>query len=113
MAKETTATIAQWQRETFGHQTPEGCISRANKEMSELLEKICRKRLHTQSQADYSLDILIEAADVIITLCDLPSTLGHTSPIWKIVEHKMVINRERKWNVDSRGRGQHVPEPGE
>lgn len=87
---ETFETIRQWANDTFGTATVDRTIERAREEFDELMEP--------------DADKLEEAADVVITLCNLPGLAA-------AVERKMAKNRRRTWNVRGDGTGYHIDPP--
>jgi hypothetical protein len=86
---ETADSIRQWAVDTFGEATPSRTVERAHEEFDELL-LACTPQ-----------DTLAEAADVVITLCNLPGLAAE-------IDRKMGINRARVWNVKGDGTGYHV-----
>jgi len=52
----------------------------------------------------------MEAADVVIVLNRLAHVCGFE--LNDLVDHKMAINRQRKWKLDGTGHGHHVRQPG-
>jgi len=86
---ETWASINQWCDDTFGPATIPQIIERAKEEFAEL---------ETEG-ADHA----IEAADVVICLCRIPGFA-------EALEHKMAINRRRKWRLTGNGTGYHIPD---
>lgn len=89
MTVETFDTIRQWAHDTFGVAAPERTIDRANEEMVELID------------AEDPQHIVEEAADVVITLCNLPG-------LAEAIEAKMKVNRARKWLICGDGTGYHA-----
>lgn len=94
---ETSRTIADWGRETFGDAKPRTLALRAREELDELIQAIEAK--------DSDDDIVIEAADVTILLHRLAGTLG--TELAEAVNTKMEINRKREWVKSGDGTGQH------
>ena len=98
MAKETSKTIAQWGRETFGDAVSVKTYAlRAQEELSELIEAI--------ESGEPDKDIAHEAADVTILLHRITGTLG--IELNDAMDTKMAINRKRDWTSSSNGVGQH------
>lgn len=92
---ETFDTIRDWAVSTFGPAAIARTIDRANEEMTELLE--------AEGIRDEA-EVLEEAADVVITLANLPG-------LQAAVNAKMAKNRARQWKVMGDGTGYHVKEP--
>lgn len=92
--QETFETIRQWAVSTFGEATMLRIAQRADEEMWELLVAA-----HSADDAA----TLEEAADVVITLCNLPG-------LQAAIDAKMAKNRARKWKVMGDGTGYHVKE---
>lgn len=96
--KENFETISQWADETFGPSTTNLRIAtRANKEMGELLTAL--------SINDSDQKAVEECADIHIVLCRIVRNLGGNFD--EAIERKMQINREREWELDGSGHGQH------
>lgn len=103
-SRETEETIYSWQLNTFGNGATDLAIAkRAAKEMAELVEKL-------ESGAPL-FEVLVEAADVDITLVQLFGKYGMSKAAF--VDHKMGINRNRVWARTADGCSQHVPQPGD
>lgn len=96
--QETFETIRQWAVSTFGPANMVRTVDRAGEEFDELLAETDRYF------AGYPANVLEEAADVVITLCNLPG-------LQAAIDAKMAKNRARKWNVMGDGTGYHVKEP--
>lgn len=97
----TQETISRWAEETFGPAGSNASVAaRANREMSELIQKLAANDAHPEAAA--------EVADVLIVLYRLATRLG--SNLHEEVDRKMAINRQREWTLDGDGHGQHVPE---
>ncbi len=89
--------ICTWVSETFGDAGPNASVAaRANKEMSELLSKLCFDN-HDPGAAE-------ECADVAIVLFRLANRLG--VDLLTEVERKFEINQNRDWTT-------RRPEPGD
>lgn len=101
--RETQATISRWAEETFG---PAGsnarAISRANREMAELLEHVTSDDRHPEAAE--------EIADIVIVLSRVMTRLG--VDLQTEIDRKMAKNRARKWRLDGTGHGYHVKEEG-
>lgn len=99
-ARETQRTISDWANATFGPSSSNArCASRANNEMSELVDALVSDDQHPKA--------IEEAADVVIVLYRLVDRMG--GDMHAAIDAKMKINRERRWTIAS-GHGQHVPE---
>lgn len=99
---ETQKTINEWAMVTFG---PVKNLHRAIDRMVEEVNEL-------QDQAEADIDdfdkISNECADILITLYQVASTFGFD--LHACVDHKMQINRGRKWKIAGDGTGQHVKE---
>lgn len=99
---ETQRSINDWAIETFGHiKNPQTAIDRMLKEVREL-EKLSR-----YNDAAYE-EMVDECADILITLYRVMEVLGYN--LHACVDHKMQINRARKWKLNGDGTGQHIKE---
>lgn len=97
---ETQRTISDWATKTFGHPTPEVAIRRMLKEAKELESKLAEGA---------SYDVLAdEIADVFITGYKAMDTMGFNT--YACIDHKMHINRGRRWKLNGDGTGQHIEE---
>jgi len=94
---ESSASITQWGRETFGPVTDlKALVLRAAEEFEELSVAI-----------DHSPGNLgDEAADVAILLHRLLGELG--LDLNQAIDQKMACNRQRKWAHQGDGTGQHI-----
>lgn len=128
MTRETTASIAAWQTETFGAATttwgridrsdeamrgamwlaksldltvPRPSLSRAIRAAEELAELI---RMLVIDDADP--DAAMEVADVTIVLAGISAALGVEQS--EQIDAKMQINRARRWDLTGDGHGQHI-----
>lgn len=128
--KETTASIAAWQNETFGPATttweridrsdekmrgamwraktadlsiPRPNLSRAIRAAEELAELI-----ETLVENDNDPHACTEVADVQIVLAGIPAVHGQEQS--DLVDAKMAVNRARRWTTTGDGHGQHVKE---
>ena len=104
--KETQLTISDWGHKTFGY--PKNyvtIIKRMLKECKELEELIDNNAHFNDALCD---DIVDECADIYIVMCHVMTTIGYD--LHACVDHKMEINRARKWNINGDGTGQHVKE---
>lgn len=129
--RETSATIAQWQNETFGPATttwervdrsdglmrgalwnakcadltvPRPNLSRAIRAVEELAEMI---ELLVLDDADPRA--VTEVADVHIVIAGIIAAHGKEQA--EIVDAKMAVNRARRWNLTGDGHGQHEDDP--
>ena len=99
---ETQKTVNDWAIKTFGRiKNPQTAIDRMLKEVREL-EKLSR-----YNDAAYE-KMADECADILITLYRVIEVLGYN--LHSCVDHKMEINRARKWKLNNDGTGQHVEE---
>ena len=108
MQLENSESIGKW-REQFGRTSLARLVIRANKEMSELLDKVVL--LDGDISPNDEIEIAKEIADVIICLHAASAYLGREA--YDDVDAKMKINRARKWVADGKGCAQHVPGTGE
>lgn len=131
--KETTASIAQWQNETFGPATTTWeRVDRGDEAMRGAMwhaktaivdePAVPRPNLSRAIRAAEELAELIEAliiddndpragtevADVQIVLAGIPGALGLEQA--DLVDAKMAVNRARRWSTAGDGHGQHVKE---
>jgi NTP pyrophosphatase (non-canonical NTP hydrolase) len=97
--KEDQKTISSWGKDTFGvAKSPALLVKRAAEEMRELLEAV--------ESAEKLKGIPQELADVMVVL--LQAANDYNTDLLGAVEHKMQINRNRKWKITEDGVGQHV-----
>lgn len=102
---ETQATVAAWADVTFGEAHSMALVAvRANKEMTELLEKAVAFDQHCSGETASAC--AEECADVVIILMRLCRNVG--CDLLEEIEKKMAINRARKWKLDGFGHGYHV-----
>lgn len=97
---EDQRTISDWATKEFGYPTPERAITRMLEEVEEL-------KAEFQTTFDYE-KIMNECADIYITMCQVAITLGYN--LHACIDHKMEINRHRKWTRKEDGTGYHVKE---
>jgi len=103
---ETQKTIAEWGYKTFGYpKSPIAIINRMLKEVEEL-DELMRNHAHF-NDAIYE-KIADECADIHIVMCQVMTTMGYN--LQACVDHKMHINRNRKWKIAGDGTGQHIKE---
>ena len=100
--EENQKTISEWAIRTFGYPTEERAIARMLEEVEEL------KNIDPKDYNKSFDEISNECADILITLYQVASTFSFD--LQKCVEHKMQINRARKWEIAGDGTGQHVKE---
>jgi hypothetical protein len=99
---ETFDTIRQWAHDTFGQATVHRTVERAGEEWNELMDEIYEPWGDTKPSDALNMDrVLNEAADVVITLCNLPGLAA-------AIDAKMAKNRARQWKVMGDGTGYHV-----
>ena len=84
---ETSRSVADWSRATFGAVDLVDVAKRAAEEMDEL--RVCV----VMREGDDA--ITDEIADVVIVLCRLADECGVN--LWDAVERKMAVNRQRQW----------------
>ena len=101
---ETQKTISDWGIKTFGYpKSTKIVVDRMIKEVNELEE------LSNMDMNDAVYDDMVdECADIYIVLCQVMNTMGYD--LHSCVDHKMYINRARKWKLNQDGTGQHVKE---
>lgn len=99
---ENQKTISEWANSTFGYPTKERSIDRMLDEVDEL------KKLDTLDGKYRFNEVSNECADILITLYQVANTFGFD--LHACVDHKMEINRHRKWKIAGDGTGQHVKE---
>ena len=99
---ENQKTISEWANSTFG---PVKSLKRSIKRMVEEVNE-----LEDQAYVDINdFDkISNECADILITLYQVANTFGFD--LHACVDHKMEINRARKWKIAGDGTGQHIKE---
>lgn len=99
---ETQRTICDWADKTFGFsKDPRSTIERMLKEVRELEDKM-------ESGAATYEELSDEMADVFITGYRVFDMLGYNAQA--CIDHKMEINRARKWKKNGDGTGQHIKE---
>lgn len=100
---ETQQTINEWAVKTFGPVKSEyRSVQRMLQEVKEL-EDICNS-----SGIDDMDEVSNECADILITLYQVATTFGFD--LHACVDHKMQINRARRWKIAGDGTGQHIKE---
>lgn len=100
--KETQKTISEWGVKTFGYpKSPEFILRRMLVECKELEEKLDAGEQNCEKLAD-------EVADIFIVGYQGFTTLGFDAHA--CIDHKMDINRHRKWKLHGDGTAQHVKE---
>jgi hypothetical protein len=99
---ENQKTISEWATKTFGYPTPERSIARMLEEVEEL------QRINLFDHKHSFDEVSNECADIYITMCQIASTFGFD--LHACVDHKMSINRARKWKIAGDGTGQHIKE---
>lgn len=102
---ETSTSIALWAEETFGPATALSTAIRAQKELTELIEKLSDS-VHKR-EVD-PLVIMEEVADVRIVLARVQRFFPGAPTAEEAEDAKMQVNRVRRWRLDGRGHGQHV-----
>jgi hypothetical protein len=128
--RETSASIAAWQNETFGPATT--TLDRVRRSREVLLKAIgaalycdlsiprpnLSRAIRAAEELAELIDLLVtddtdprggaEVADVQIVLAGIPA--WHRQEQRDLVDAKMAINRARRWNLTGDGHGQHVGE---
>lgn len=110
MSLESQRSISDWADTTFGSVLdPFKAIRRSAEEMQEFLQLYNQVKMEDERAPIDYLKILNEAADVVITLYRLAQVFQMDLSI--AVDLKMKINRQRQWQLDGTGHGQHLPAP--
>jgi NTP pyrophosphatase (non-canonical NTP hydrolase) len=100
---ETQKSISEWGVKTFGYPTRARSIARMLDEVGEL------ESIHVGDEnIDKFIEVSDECADILITLYQVANTFGFD--LHACVDHKMQINRARKWKIAGDGTGQHIKE---
>lgn len=100
---ETQKTICDWADRTFGFpKSLEVSIKRMLEEVEEL------KGIDYKSSVTNLEKVADECADIYITLVRVMGTIGYD--LHSCVNHKMQINRARKWKRNGDGTGKHIKE---
>ena len=103
---ETQKTISEWGFKTFGYpKNPIVIVDRMLKEVKELEELKEQFKKYNDSVYTKMAD---ECADIYIVMCQVMETMGYN--LQSCVDHKMEINRARKWKIAGDGTGQHIKE---
>lgn len=90
--------IADWAEETFGPvKSNASHAARANTEMAELLARL--------TSDDNDPEARWEIADIVIVLTRLAYRLG--SDMAEDIHTKMIVNRQRQWDLSGGGHGTH------
>jgi len=98
---ETQKTIDEWAVKTFGPMKNEcRAIERMLQEVEEL------KELYSNNDIGDMNKVANECADILITLYQVATTIGFD--LHESVDHKMQINRNRKWKRAEDGTGRHI-----
>jgi NTP pyrophosphatase (non-canonical NTP hydrolase) len=104
--KETQKTISEWGAETFGYPVSvKAIVDRMLKEAKELEE--FTTHVNFENKGSYE-EIADECADIYIVMCQVMNVIGYN--LHACVDHKMQINRARKWQRLGDGTGQHIKE---
>jgi hypothetical protein len=109
--KETPESIFAWQTGTFGETTAYQAMKKVLAEVAEL-DVAVNKRVDTlpgtrAEDIESRNNVVLEAADVYITLMRVVGSLVEPQRFFEFVDHKMQVNRARKWNVGPDGNAQH------
>lgn len=131
-ARETSASIAQWQNETFGAaRTTQERFERSCERMQEAMDAVrdmdwypmverpnLSRALRAAEELAELIELLVandsdpkaprEVADIDIVLRGIDAVHGVERS--EQVDAKMAINRARRWAVSGDGHGQHVKE---
>ena len=106
LPEENQRTISDWALDTFGKCSQYVAYDRTRKEFAELTDLLETFSYLTREQCAAKInDVANECADVLITLYRLADVSGFD--LHEAVDHKMKINRARKWKVNPDGTGQH------
>ncbi|UTW54451.1 dATP/dGTP pyrophosphohydrolase domain-containing protein [Kordiimonas sp. SCSIO 12610] len=98
MQTETQQSIAKWSEETFGPVSNiTALLDRALEEFTELKDAV---------QDDNKPEIANELADILILLYRFAELNGIN--VTEAIQHKMSINRQRKWQSYGDGTGKHI-----
>lgn len=108
---ETQQTITAWGVATFGPNKPLAIATRANVEMSELLNALSNLAETTDPELYEQRRIAcgVECADVVIMVMQVSELLG--ADLLSEINKKMAINRRRKWITLPSGQRQHEDGP--
>lgn len=99
---ENQKTISEWANSTFGPVTDYRAVRRMVEEVQELVEVCECNDINDMDKVSN------ECADILVTLYQVANTFGFD--LHACVDHKMQINRARKWKIAGDGTGQHVKE---
>lgn len=99
---EDQKSISEWAAKTFGYPTEYRSVQRMIEEVEELV-RVCES-----NDINDMNKVSDECADILITLYQVAHTFGFDLHV--CVDHKMSINRARKWKVAGDGTGQHIKE---
>lgn len=94
---ETQATITEWANSVGIKTSIRRAVTRANEELQEALDDISRGDIAAAG---------VELADVVICLHVAASRMG--VDLQAAIDAKMVVNRARKWRLDTTGCAYHV-----
>jgi NTP pyrophosphatase (non-canonical NTP hydrolase) len=99
---ENQKTICDWAIRTFGYPAnPQVIMDRMFQEVRELENVDYQKKDSFEKISD-------ECADILIVLYQVADVFG--LDLHSCVNHKMQINRARKWKLNNDGTAQHVKE---
>lgn len=109
---ETSDSIALWAETTFGPATALSTAIRAQKELTELIELLswATEGRHDDLTERLTEKVMSEVADVRIVLARVQRFFPGAVTAEEAEDKKMVVNRARKWKLDGKGHGQHIPE---
>lgn len=111
---ETQKTISEWATKTFGYPTVRRSLERMLEEVEEIEQLVTYSsednKVHCSEQYLEKIheSIADECADMHITMCQVMNVMGYD--LHSCVDHKMEINRARKWKLNEDGTGQHIKE---
>lgn len=95
---ESQGTICNWADETFGFCSRQAAMYRMFVEVEELKDV---------NKDDFE-KVSNECADILITLYRVAHC--YNFDLHATVDHKMQVNRDRKWKSNGDGTGQHIKE---
>jgi NTP pyrophosphatase (non-canonical NTP hydrolase) len=99
---ENQKSISDWAAKEFGYPTGKRIIDRMLEEVDEL------KDVDLSNNNTSFNEVSNECADILIVMYIVANTFGFN--LHACVDHKMEINRGRKWKRKEDGTGYHVKE---
>jgi hypothetical protein len=107
-----STSIAEWAERTFGPATALSTAIRAQKELTELIEKLQQLAEGKMQHDRYTGGIIMaEVADVRIVLARIQRFFPGAATAEDAEQAKMEVNVNRTWKLDGFGHGQHVKDP--